>query len=145
MASATSFEDLNCWKIATELRREIGMVIKTFPSDERYELVSQIRRASRSVTNNLAEGSGRYNYKEYIRFCRISRASLNEVLDHLIIATDEKYINAGQLAAFRSKIEKTRALINGFISYLQKQDGSRVAEPIENYAIADSTTNYKIN
>jgi four helix bundle protein len=121
MANIKSFEDLDCWKVSTELRREISKAIKSFPVEEKYELVSQIRRASRSVTNNLAEGFGRYHYQEFIKFCRISRGSLTELTDHLIIANDENYISGDQLIHFRSKIERCSALINGFIKYLERR------------------------
>ena len=85
------------------------------------------------MTNNLAEGFGRYHYQEFIRFCRISRGSLTELSDHLIVALDESYINQDQHDVLRSKIEKCIALINGLIAYLEKRkrndsDG-QVAEP----------------
>jgi four helix bundle protein len=75
MALIKSFEELECWKVSRELRCELSKLIKTFPSEEKFALVSQIRRASRSVTNNIAEGFGRYHYQEFIRFCRISRGT----------------------------------------------------------------------
>jgi four helix bundle protein len=137
MAQVNSFEELNCWKVSTELRRDLSKLIKTFPPEEKYELTSQIRRASRSVTNNLAEGYGRYHYQEFIKFCRISRGSLTELTDHIIIACDEEYISEKQLADYKSKIEKCKALINGFIAYLKKQKASagKVKEPAMEYTI----------
>jgi four helix bundle protein len=78
MADVNSFEDLNCWKMGRELRNEVKDLIKTFPDFEKYELVSQMRRSSRSVTHNISEGYGRFHYKENIQFCRTSRGSLYE-------------------------------------------------------------------
>lgn len=69
------------------------MILKSFPNDEKFELISQMRRASRSVTHNIAEGYGRFHYKENAQFCRISRGSLYELIDQLITAKDENYIN----------------------------------------------------
>ena len=66
---------------------------KKFPKEELYCLVSQIRRAAISVHSNVAEGYGRYNFQENIQFCRIARGSINEVLDQLYAALDEKYID----------------------------------------------------
>jgi four helix bundle protein len=134
MALIKSFEELDCWKVARELRLELSRLIKTFPKDEKFELVSQIRRASRSVTNNIAEGFGRYHYQEFIRFCRISRGSLTELTDHLIICRDEEYISDEVLANFKESISKATALLNGFIKYLEKRKkgtgGTKgVAEP----------------
>ncbi|NJX17548.1 four helix bundle protein, partial [Tamlana crocina] len=87
------FEDLNCWKAARELRMEISDLIRKFPQSEKFELVSQMRRASRSVTLNIAEGYGRFHFKENIQFCRVSRGSLYELLDQFITAHDEGYID----------------------------------------------------
>ncbi len=81
MDKIKSFEDLNCWKTGRELRQEISTLISQFPSHEKFELVSQMRRASRSVTHNIAEGYGRFHYKENAQFCRISRGSLYELSD----------------------------------------------------------------
>jgi len=81
MGNVRTFEDLECWKKGTELRRKIALTIKSYPVHERYELVSQMRRASRSVTHNIAEGYGRYHYKENAQFCRTSRGSVYELLD----------------------------------------------------------------
>ena len=122
MALIKSFEELDCWKVSRELRLELSRLIKTFPAEEKFTLVSQIRRASRSVTNNIAEGFGRYHYKEFIRFCRMSRGSLTELTDHLIISHDEDYITADQLSYYKDKISKAIALINGLIKYLEKRN-----------------------
>ncbi|HEY0654281.1 MAG TPA: four helix bundle protein [Chryseosolibacter sp.] len=122
MALIKSFEELDCWKVSRELRLDLSNLIKPFPKEEKFELVSQIRRASRSVTNNIAEGFGRYHYKEFIRFCRMSRGSLTELADHLIIAHDEDYITTDQLSCHRDKIAKAVVLINGFIKYLEKRN-----------------------
>lgn len=65
--------------LGRELRNEEKILIKGFLDHEKYELVSQMRRASRSVTHNIAEGYGRFHYQENIRFCRISRGSLHEL------------------------------------------------------------------
>jgi four helix bundle protein len=141
MATIRTFEDLNCWKTGAEIRRDVSEMIKTFPSDEKYELCSQMRRAARSATNNIAEGFGRYHYQEFIRFCRISRASLLELIDHLLIAHEEKYISTAQLNILKQKIELCVALINGFIKYLKskkKDSVSTAEEPIEHYGLSSS-------
>jgi four helix bundle protein len=57
-----SFEDLSCWQKARGLRNVVKDLISTFPEYEKYELVSQMRRASRSVTHNIAEGFGRFHF-----------------------------------------------------------------------------------
>ena len=81
-----SFKDLEVWKKSRALRRELSLLVKTFPAEENYRLTDQLIRAGRSVTANIAEGYGRYHYQENIQFCRQSRGSLTEVQDHLTVA-----------------------------------------------------------
>jgi len=78
-----SFTDLECWEEARTLRIEIADLVRTFPSEEKYRLVDQIVRSSRSVTANIAEGYGRFHFQENIQYCRQARGSLTETLDHL--------------------------------------------------------------
>ncbi|WP_417939257.1 four helix bundle protein [Flavobacterium sp. RS13.1] len=77
--SLKSFEDLECWKAARELRIFVSRnILSKFPIDEKYALTSQLKRSSGSVSDNIAEGFGRYHYQENIQFCRIARGSLTE-------------------------------------------------------------------
>ncbi len=92
MNDIKTFEDLECWKKARQLRLKISELVKTFPRDEKYGLTSQIIRAIRSVTHNIAEGYGRFHFRENAQFCRTSRGSLYEVLDQVIVANDEGFI-----------------------------------------------------
>ena len=67
MSDYNSFEDLECWKEAGRLRLFIkNSIINNIPGEEKYSLISQFRRSSRSVGNNIAEGYGRYNFQENI-------------------------------------------------------------------------------
>lgn len=118
---ATNFEDLEVWKECRLLRQQISILVKTFPAEEKYRLTDQLIRASRSVTANIAEGHGRYHYQENSQFCRHSRGSLTETLDHLICALDENLIVKEQLDGFRLQIEKCQKLLNGYIAFLQKK------------------------
>ena len=113
-----TFEELDCWKKATEIRRQRAELVKGFPYEEKYKLTDQIVRASRSVTANIAEGFGRFHYQEYAKFCRQSRGSLYELIDHLIVAKDENYISTEEYERLKSEIELTLAVLNGFINYL---------------------------
>lgn len=120
MADINGFEELKCWMKGKELRMKISSLVKTFPKDEKYSLISQIQRAVRSITNNIAEGYGRLHYQENKQFVRIARGSLYEVLDHIIIANEENYISDETLKELRIDIENLGRLINGYISYLDK-------------------------
>lgn len=118
MGNIQSFEDLECWKVSTDLRRYISNIAKKFPVEEKYALTSQILRASRSITNNIAEGYGRFHFKENAQFCRQSRGSLYELKDHLIIALDEGYISHEEYKTVLEKFVRCITLINGYINYL---------------------------
>ena len=120
MDSLRSFEDLNCWKEAVILRKELKPLIDGLPKNEEYRLKDQLVRCLRSVTNNIAEGYGRFNHQENIQFCRISRGSLHEITDHLIIAAEENYITPEELSIRKEQINKCLAILNGYINYLKK-------------------------
>jgi four helix bundle protein len=127
MASLKSFEELECWKEAVSLRKEIRILIKTLPPEEKYKLIDQLSRASRSVTANIAEGFGRFHYLENSKFCRNSRGSLTEILDHLILAEEEGYIDAEKLKMLRAQVKKCIIILNGYINYLIKAKYSEVS------------------
>lgn len=118
MNKIESFQDLNCWKKAREVRLFVMKLVKKFPNDEKYALTSQIRRASRGATNNIAEGYGRFHYQENIQFCRIARGSLYETIDHLLIAGEEGYISKEEYYECKKIILDTVKILNGYIKYL---------------------------
>ncbi len=123
-----TFEELDCWKKAATLRRKVSALTKSFPADEKYRLTDQLLRASRSVTANIAEGFGRYHHQEYIQYCRQSRGSLYEMIDHLIVAFEEKYITEIELNAMRNEVHACLAVLNGFINYLLKAKAGNIVK-----------------
>ena len=116
-----SFEDLEVWKECRKFRIEISKLVKTFPPEEKFRLVDQLIRSSRSTAANIAEGHGRFHFQENIQFCRQARGSLNESLDHLITAFDEEYINESQLAGYREIFNRCLKLLNGYILFLKNK------------------------
>ena len=116
--SIQSFEDLECWKACTNVRRLVMKVVKKFPPQEKFSLTDDMSRAARSATHNIAEGFGRFHYQENIQFCRQSRGSLGELADQFITALDEKYITGEEYAEARKLINTANALLNGYINYL---------------------------
>lgn len=114
------FKDLNCWKEGRTLRNAVSALAKTFPSDEKFLLTSQIKRASRSVTANIAEGYGRFTYADTRHFFVHARGSVTETMEHLTVAFDEGYISDELCIAHEEKCELVFKLINGYISYLDK-------------------------
>jgi len=78
------FEDLECYKLALDVMVNAHQFAQRLPADEKYDLVQQVRRSSKSVTANIAEGYGRYHYLDSLRFYSNARGSLNETLNHFI-------------------------------------------------------------
>lgn len=114
-----SFEELECWKAARNLRLFVARrALPNLPRDEKYRLGDQLLRAARSTTANLAEGHGRFHHLDNAKFCRNARGSCSEVLDHLITADDEQLLPPEYLARGRTLVETTLKLINGYIAYL---------------------------
>jgi four helix bundle protein len=124
MGKDAGFESLEAWKVAREFRKEVSVIVKTFPKYEQYQLSQQITNSSRSVSANISEGYGRFHYKETTKHCRIARGSLDETLDHLICACDESYIDDSKLQQMREQHERCRKLINGYIRYIEGLDGN---------------------
>ena len=115
------FRDLEVWKEARRFRNKIFVLTKTFPTDEKYKLVDQVIRSSRSVSANITEGYGRYHYQDNIRFCWQARGSLSETLDHLICAHDSAYIDEQIFKEFESDYNQVLKLLNGYIAYLKSR------------------------
>lgn len=115
------FEDLKAWQLARSFRHMIYKISKDFPREEIYCLTQQIRRAAISITSNIAEGWGRYHYQENIQFCRISRGSINEVLDHLYAAWDEKYVSEEKFKQLYEQGREVERVLNGYLGYLQRK------------------------
>ena len=121
--SIETFEDLDVWKHCVEIRKDIFDVVKKFPSEEKFRLADQMIRASRSVTANIAEGFGRFHYQESIQFCRQSRGSLYELIDHLHVANEQNWVSEESLTKQREKILRGVKILNGFIRYLSQSKG----------------------
>ena len=117
----SGFEALEVWKQARIFRIMIIDLCKRLLSEEKFKLIDQIKRSSRSVTANISEGYGRFHYLDNIKFCRDARGSLNETLDHLTVAFDEKYITDEEFIQHKQQFEKVLSLLNGYIGYLKKQ------------------------
>ena len=87
----STFEDLKVYQVAREYRKAMDRVARRLPDTEKYGLVSQVRRAALSLPNNLAEGHGRYDYLDQIKFTLQSGGSLEELIDDLNVCEDEQW------------------------------------------------------
>jgi len=94
-------------------------LIPRLPKEEKYDLVDQLRRSSKSVPANIAEGAGRFYYMDNVRFCYNARGSLDETLSHLIAARDLGYCPIPLYQDLRGQAEEIRRLLNGYIAWLK--------------------------
>jgi four helix bundle protein len=107
-----TFEKLKVWQNSRELIVSIYKITNTFPKEERFCLVDQIRRANMSVASNLAEGSSRISSKDQAHFTNLAYSSLMEVLNQLYIAKDLNYISEGIFLELKKKISEISNQLN---------------------------------
>ena len=113
-------DDFELYNVARAFRRRVYELIRQIPREEQFCLEKQMRRAALSVTNNLAEGHRRWQYQEFIHFCRISRGSLEELIDDFNTCIDEKYGDATLVGEVKDEAYQLIARINGYVAYLRK-------------------------
>ncbi|HCR70961.1 MAG TPA: four helix bundle protein [Anaerolineae bacterium] len=143
--SIKSLETLEAWKKAKEFALRIyHEVLPLLPSEEKWNLNQQLRRASSSIPANIAEGYGRFYYQEIIRFCYIARGSLEETLSHLALCCELKYIPQTLFESIEQDGEKLTQLINGYIGYLKRSKQGQ-NEPGANHSIREDFAPYEIN
>ena len=116
-----SFEDLEVYKLAREFSNKVNQLIKKLPKEEEYNLKGQMRRAKLSMTNNIAEGFGRFHFQENIQFCRESRGSICELIDDFNECHDNGYINPTYRDDLKSEAYHLIKVLNGYISSTKKQ------------------------
>jgi four helix bundle protein len=139
-----NFETLKVWQKAHVLMLDIHKrLLPLLPKEERYGLADQIRRSSKSVGANIAEGSGRFYYMDNVRFCYNARGSLDETINHLKVALDLEYCPADLYRDLRGQAEEVRRMLNGLIAWLKaqkigaKEPGATlyVRETLQDYAV----------
>lgn len=120
-AGMGGFEDLECYKLALDIVVNSHAFAKCLPPEEKFDLAAQIRRSSKSVTANIAEGYGRYHYLDSLRYYSIARGELNETLSHIINAQVLGYIERAYFEQIYSLIRKAEITLNGFMKYVRSQ------------------------
>jgi four helix bundle protein len=113
-------DDFELYQKAREFRKKVYKVIRKLPPEEKYALELQMRKAAISITNNIAEGHGRWHYQENIQFCRISRGSVEEIIDDFNICIDENYCPGVDFNRLKEEAYDFIKRINGYIAYLNK-------------------------
>jgi four helix bundle protein len=120
-ATFRTFEDLDVYKNAREFRKRMYAAARKLPDFKKYELGRQIRRAAVSLTNNIAEGHGRYHYLDEIKFQLQSRGSPAELLDDLNVCQDEDYLPITEIVELKERAKEVQRLINGYIRFLRER------------------------
>ena len=141
----STFEDLEVYQVAREFRKAMYQAAKRLPDIEKFGLASQTRRAALSLTNNIAEGHGRFHYLDQIKFTLQSRGSLEELIDDLNVCEDEQYLPIEEIVSLKDQGWRVRQLVDGYIRYLRQQKNSeagassvREASPLYDDEIDDS-------
>ena len=114
-------DEFELYQAAREFRKHVYGLIKQLPPAERHALDPQMRRAIISVTNNIAEGHGRWHYQENMQFCRVARGSVEETLDDINVCIDESYGDQAYNEALKAEGYDLIRRINGYIAYLRKE------------------------
>jgi four helix bundle protein len=112
MQHSYSFEKLEVWKKAKDLATKLYAVTSSFPQEEKFGIVSQIRRAAVSVASNIAEGSSRTSTKDQAHFSQIAFGSLMEVLCQITIANELEFLSNEDMANFRQSIDEVARMLN---------------------------------
>ncbi|WP_420321792.1 four helix bundle protein [Flagellimonas sp.] len=121
MPRYTTFEELDCWRKCRKVRIWLETFIVNKIEAKDFDMIQNLRRAGRSTTRNIAEGFGRFHFKENIQFCRISRGSLFEIKDDLIICMDEKKVSEKEIKQGILLVNAAIFSINGYIKYLNSK------------------------
>src|SRR5277367_5217264 len=111
-------EDFELYKVARDFRKRAYCLVKQLPAEEKYALANQMRRAAVSVANNIAEGHGRWHYRENIQFCRVSRGSVDELIDDFNTCLDQGFGDQALANELKQDAYNLICRINGYIAYL---------------------------
>ncbi len=122
MATFRSVEEIDAWRKARELVKNVYEMTKKSAFSKDYGLKDQIRRASISTMSNIAEGYERDGTREFIQFLSVAKGSTGEVKSHLYAALDQEYITQAEFEILSTLVAETGGMIAGLMAYL-KQSG----------------------
>ncbi len=117
-----TFRTLEVWKKSHDLALEIYRLTATFPREELYGLVSQLRRSTVSIASNIAEGAGRGTSSDFARFLDIASGSTSEVEYQLLLAHDLGYVSSCDHDELDQRVEEIRRMLAGFLRRLRTQN-----------------------
>lgn len=121
MTALRSFRDLQVWRRSVDWTESVYLVSRSWPSDERFGLTSQTRRAAVSVAANIAEAAARRTTGEFLQFLGIARGSLAEAETLLTLATRFGYVSQTRSSELLNEVAEIGRLLSGLITSLQKR------------------------
>ena len=118
-----NFEKLVAWQKGLSFADRVYAITKQFPSDERFGLTLQMRRASVSLVSNLAEGSSRFSAADFARFIEIATGSLYEVVSQAHIANRQTWMNDSDLNGLLQTAEELSRMLSGLRGAIRGKEG----------------------
>lgn len=115
-----SYKDLIVWQKSMSLVNEIYTITKQFPEEEKFSLVSQMRRSAVSIPSNIAEGYGRGSKTEYARFVKIARGSMYELDTQMEIAKSQTFLTQANYKSILMRLDEIGRMLNGLVTALSK-------------------------
>ena len=116
-----NFKELKSWQLSRVIVLSIYKTTKLFPNDEKFGLISQMRRAAVSISSNIAEGCGRRTEKELIQFLHIALGSSYELETQLILSSDLEFIDNSILNNTTSSLQELQRILHGHIKSLENK------------------------
>ncbi len=110
-------QKLNAWKTSFQFATQVYTITKEFPTEEKFGLISQIRRAAVSVPVNIAEGAARKSKKEFTHFLHISLGSASELDTLLLLSKELNYIDQENFSKLNQQLEEISKILSGLIRY----------------------------
>jgi len=116
-----NFKALKVWQKAHRLTLDIYKATKTFPKDEMYGLISQMRRSSASIAANIAEGCGKNGDVELARYLQIAMGSASELEYHILLSHDLNFLGLLDYEQIEKKVSEVKKMLTGFIKTLRDE------------------------
>jgi len=131
-----SYKGLKVWQAATDLAVAAYLASEGWPPEERYGMISQVRRASVSVAANIAEGWGRRSSAEFVRFLLIASGSLKELETLIVVANRVGFASSASKDAIESRCGDVGRMLNALIASIERRNEPSVNETVGEYGSA---------
>lgn len=118
---ATGLENLKIYNMAEELELKVFEITKSFPRDEKYRSVDQLRRSSSSATNNIAEGYNRYSFKEKTRYMEVAKGEAEETKRNILRSSKKGFLPAEEATKIAEEYTELLRAISGYIRFLKNE------------------------